>query len=68
MKGSWLKTYGELFLIGLAAILCILACVTYVFLVLTLLTSGKWAFIGLGVILAMVVICPVIGAGIDAGY
>lgn len=62
-KRSWIRTYWENFLIGLGIILIFLAIATYMLLVAALLFSGKGMFVGIGVILILVVICPILGAG-----
>lgn len=62
-KRSWIRTYWENFLTGFGIILIFLAIVTYMLLVAALLFSGKGMLVGIGVILILVVICPILGAG-----
>lgn len=64
-KRSWVRTYWENFLTGLGIILIFIAVGAYMLLAVALLLSGKWIFIGIGLILILAVICPIIGADDD---
>lgn len=64
-KRSWVRAYWENFLTGLGIILIFIVVGAYMLLAVALLLSGKWIFIGIGIILILAVICPIIGADDD---
>lgn len=60
-KRSWIRTDWENILTGIGIILSFLAIGTYMLLVVALLFSRKGMLVGIGVILSLVVICPLLG-------